>query len=113
MEKYIVIAGIFEGLIFEGEQKNGRTYNKETAGQSYPCENCLKIDPLVEILLSEGKKRLKGFNLVAKTILNFCDFEYLKYYFKIDFTEAKTEKEVIKQMLDYLNNEGFEKYEKL
>lgn len=41
MKKYIVIKGIFEGTIFNGIEKNGRIYNVDTVGQSYPLENCI------------------------------------------------------------------------
>jgi len=51
--------------------------------------------------------------MVLSTILEFGNFDFVKWYFKIDFTEAKTKKDIIKQMFDYLNNQGYEKYNTL
>jgi succinate dehydrogenase flavin-adding protein (antitoxin of CptAB toxin-antitoxin module) len=110
MKTYIVVKGIFENTIFKGIEQNDRIYNKETVGQSYPLDNCIEYDYIVDILLIEGNKKLKSTNTTLSTILEFGDFEFVKWYFKINFTESKTKKEIIKQMFDYLNNEGFQKY---
>lgn len=113
MEKYVVIKGIFENTIFNGTAKNNRVHNNDTIGQSYPLDNCIKYDFLCEILLKEGEKRLKGVDKTLSVILDFCDFQFIKWYFKIDFTESKNPKDIKKQMFNYLNNEGFYKLENL
>ena len=113
MKTYLVKNGIFKGNQFKGELKNGRIYNRESIGQSFDENNCIEFDFLIEIILKEGEKRLKGTQKTFETILDFCLFEHVKYYFKLDFNEAKTKKELIKQMINYCNNQGFEKYEKI
>jgi len=110
MKTFEVKSGIFEGKKFKGELKNGRVYNRESVGQSFEESNCIEVDFLLETLLVEGEKRLKGIQKTFETIFDFCQFDYVKYYFKLDFNESKTKKDLFIQMRDYLNNEGFEKY---
>ena len=40
MKNYKCISGIFEGLIFKGEQSGNRILNLNSWGQSFPSENC-------------------------------------------------------------------------
>jgi len=62
MENYTVTTGIFAGTNFAGTELNGRIINKQTTGQSYPAENCKKIEsgPELETIksLADFKKLL-------------------------------------------------------
>jgi hypothetical protein len=113
MKTFVVTKGIFENTIFKGEVLNNRVYNKETTGQSYDLENCIEYDPFVEILIKEGVKKPKLAEKQRELILEFCNYDFVLWYFKIDTNKAKNRKEILLKMRDYLNNEGFERYLKL
>jgi hypothetical protein len=110
MKTFVVTKGIFEGTIFKGKILNSRVYNKETTGQSYILENCTEYDPFVEVLIKEGAKKPKLAEKQLDLILEFCNYDFVLWYFKIDTTKAKSKKDLIIQMRNYLNNEGWKKY---
>ena len=70
-------------------------------------------DPFIETLLVESHKRYKDFKTTAETILLYCDYQCVIDYFKVDTSKVKSKKEIVAQMLNYLNNEGFEHYNNL
>lgn len=70
--KYQVISGIFEGTIFNGCVQSNRVLNTDTIGQSYPIENCIKIEDFKNIKrVEEIKKQLISLKIKV-TIENIC-----------------------------------------
>ncbi len=44
MNNWKVIKGIFKGHEFNGKPLNGRIIDLDSAGQSFPIENCIKLN---------------------------------------------------------------------